>query len=60
MIYFDTRYSEGNVYQRTKPTKPKLDFILSNLEDLADVTLVAEDGVELFAHKSILVARYTN
>ena len=35
-----------------------MEFQLQNLMDLTDITLVAEDEEELFAHKSILVARF--
>lgn len=57
-MFSTPRYEDGMIYKRTPPPKPKLEFNLQNLLDLADVTLVTEDGVELYAHKSILVARY--
>lgn len=52
------RYHEGSIYeQRSKPRTPSLEFNNENLLYVADVTLIAEDGVEMYAHKSILVAR---
>ncbi len=52
-----SRYDDGVIYKRSNPVVGQLEFNLQNLMFLADVTLVAEDGIEFYAHKSILVAR---
>ena len=51
------RYSEGRIYQKSTPPTPRLEFSFKNLSDLCDVTIETEDGDELMAHKSVLVAR---
>jgi len=51
------RYSDGKIHRKSTPPKQKLDFSFKNLVELCDVTIETEDGDELYAHKSILVAR---
>ena len=48
---------EGNIVRRNSPTKPRLGFCSQNFPELQDVTIICEEGSELYAHKCVLVSR---
>jgi len=51
------RFSEGHIYRKSSPPRPRLEFSFKNLSELCDVTIETEEGDQLLAHKSLLVAR---
>ena len=48
---------DGNIIRRNSPTKPRLGFCSQNFPELQDVTIICEEGCEVFAHKCLLVSR---